>query len=56
MTPEGNISNGKYILPFKKGAFLPKLPITVYFIKYKSRVSMSLNLLKLIDCIIGILF
>ena len=34
--PEGGTTNGKYIIKFKKGAFVSLLPIWPKVIKYKS--------------------
>ena len=30
--PEGTTTNGKYVIEFKKGAFLPKMAIKIYAI------------------------
>lgn len=32
--PEGTVSNGNYLLSFKKGAFEPKLPIKIILLEY----------------------
>ena len=34
IAPEGHMTNGNYILPFKKGAFLPLVPIQPVVLKY----------------------
>ena len=34
--PEGTTHNGKSILPFKRGAFYPLLPIKAYYMKYSA--------------------
>ena len=56
MFPEGTTSNGRYLLKFKKGAFIHNLPITPCILEYKSRVTSSFNLMNSANSVIGSLF
>lgn len=36
--PEGTTTNGKHVISFKKGAFLPREPIKIYALKFDADV------------------
>lgn len=53
--PEGTTTNGKYVLKFKPGAFLMKLPLKLFSLSYQSAFDPAMNLVSDLDNIIGIL-
>eukprot|EP01017_Pseudomicrothorax_dubius_P034851 TRINITY_DN4820_c0_g2_i1.p1 TRINITY_DN4820_c0_g2~~TRINITY_DN4820_c0_g2_i1.p1 ORF type:complete len:361 (-),score=65.45 TRINITY_DN4820_c0_g2_i1:161-1243(-) len=41
--PEGTTTNGQALISFKKGAFAPLVPVSIYCLKYESMISPSLD-------------
>lgn len=54
--PEGTTSNGKYLLEFKKGAFVNLTPLKIRVFKYSSNFDTSYNMMRGKDSFLGITF
>lgn len=54
--PEGTTTNGNYVIPFKKGAFILGTPLKIMALKYKGRVSAAFSMMTSLDSAISIMF
>lgn len=54
--PEGTTTNGRFILPFKRGAFVLNTPLKIIALKYNGRIDPCFNMMNTLDSIIAAIF